>query len=276
MAYLDNFYHQFYGPEMGRKWIFLHGLMGFGQNWRRIIAGLEQTEHCFAFDQRGHGRSFKPETGYAQEDYADDLKRLADELGWKKFILVGHSMGGRNALAFADKYPGYVEKLVIEDIGPDSHPDAYEYYDYLLNLVPTPFATRDQARRFFNEDFIQQAKTRESVEVISKFLYSNIEEKPDGTLDWRFSKYAIIESVKAGRSRDRWQEVKDLKMPTLLIRGEHSHELSVESYQKMLASNPMIKGVEIKGAGHWVHSDQAQAFVEALKSFVGDFPVPQK
>ncbi|MDG0815295.1 alpha/beta fold hydrolase [Bdellovibrio svalbardensis] len=280
MAYLDNFNHQFYGPETGspepRKWIFIHGLMGFGQNWRRIISGLEKTERCLAFDQRGHGRSFKPESGYSPEDYADDLKKIVDELGWKKFNLVGHSMGGRNVLVFASKYPEYVDKLVIEDIGPESSANAHEYYAYLLNLAPTPFASRDEARKFFAEDFIQKAKTRENVEVLSKFFYSNMEEKPDGTVDWRFSKYAIIESVKAGRNMDRWQEVRDLKVPTLLIRGESSQELSQQNYEAMLASNPMIKGVVIPGAGHWVHSDQAQAFVEALKSFVGDFPSPEK
>lgn len=276
MSYLDNFYHHFYGPETGRKWIFVHGLMGFGQNWRRIVSALEQTENCLTFDQRGHGRSFQPESGYTPEDYADDLKKIADEIGWKKFVLVGHSMGGRNVLVFASKYPQYVEKLVIEDIGPEASGNAHEYYEYLLNLAPTPFSSRDEARKFFMEDFIQTAKTRENVEVMAKFFYSNMEEKPDGTVDWRFSKRAIIESVKAGRNVDRWQEVKDLKVPTLLVRGENSRELSPENYKAMLASNPMIKGVEIEGAGHWVHSDQPQAFVDALKSFVGDFPASEK
>ena len=276
MAYIDNFNYHFYGPDEGRKWIFIHGLMGFGQNWRRITSGLEQTERCFAYDQRGHGRSFKPATGYSPEDYADDLKKIVDELGWKKFILVGHSMGGRNVLVFAAKYPEYVEKLVIEDIGPEASPNASEYYDYLLNLAPTPFANRDEARQFFAEDFVKIAKTRENVDVMSKFFYSNMDEKPDGTVDWRFSKNGIIESVKAGRDRDRWQELESLKMPSLLIRGENSKELSPETYKAMLASNPMIKGVEIAKAGHWVHSDQPQAFVEALKSFVGDFPLPEK
>lgn len=276
MSYLNKFYHHFYGPESGRKWIFVHGLMGFGQNWRRIIMGLEKTEHCLAYDQRGHGRSFKPEIGYTPEDYADDLKKIADELGWKKFILVGHSMGGRNVLVFASKYPEYVEKLVIEDIGPESNPGAYEYYEYLLNLVPTPFATREEARNFFAQEFIKTAKTREHVEVISKFFYSNIEEKADGTFDWRFSKVGIIESVKAGRDVDRWQEVRNLKVPTLLVRGQNSQELTTESYQAMLSMNSMIRGVEISNAGHWVHSDQAETFVQVLKSFVGDFPEAEK
>ncbi|WP_413576011.1 alpha/beta fold hydrolase [Bdellovibrio sp. HCB290] len=271
MAYLDNFNYQIYGPEDGRKWVFIHGLMGYGQNWRRIISGLEATERCLAYDQRGHGRSFQPESGYSPEDYTNDLKQIVDELGWDKFILVGHSMGGRNVLAFASMYPEYVEKLIVEDIGPEASAKAYEYYEYLLNLAPTPFASREEARKYFMEDFVKTAKTREKVEVMSQYFYSNMIEKPDGTVDWRFSKYGIIESVKAGHTRERWDQVRDLKMPTLWIRGEKSQELKPDIYQRILAENPMIKGVEIPGAGHWVHSDQSQTFIETLKSFVGDF-----
>lgn len=271
MAYLQNFYHQFYGPERGRKWIFVHGLMGFGQNWRRIISGLEQTERCFAFDQRGHGRSFKPASGYSPEDYANDLKQIVDELGWDQFVLVGHSMGGRNVLNFASRFPERLSHLVIEDIGPEASPGAHEYYEYLLNLVPSPFVSRAQAKRYFSEDFVKTAKTRESVQVMSQYFYANMEEKPDGTVDWRFSKQGIIDSVKEGRADDRWGEIRGLRVPTLLVRGERSQELSHANYVDMLACNSMIKGVEIPNAGHWVHSDQPQAFIEALRMFVGVF-----
>lgn len=269
MAFLDNFYHNSYGPEDGRKWVFVHGLMGYGQNWRRVITGLEKTERCFAYDQRGHGRSFQPESGYSPENYANDLKQIVDELGWEKFVLVGHSMGGRNVANFAARFPERVEKLVIEDIGPESNPNAHEYYEYLLNLVPTPFKSRDEARRYFFETFVNEAKTRENVQVMANYFYANMIEQADGSVNWRFSKQGIIESVRLGRSGDRWTEVANLKMPTLLVRGENSKELSRENYEQMLASNPFIEGVEIPGAGHWVHSDQPQAFIEALQKFVG-------
>lgn len=271
MSYLDNFYHHFYGPENGRKWVFVHGLMGYGQNWRRIISGLDSTERCLAYDQRGHGRSFKPESGYAPEDYSHDLWQIVNELGWDQFVLVGHSMGGRNVLNFASRYPERVSHLVIEDIGPEGNPGAHEYYEYLLNLVPTPFASRDDAKKYFFEDFVKNARTRENVQVMANYFYSNMEEKPNGTVDWRFSKDGIIDSVRLGRSGDRWAEVGSLKMPTLLVRGGNSKELTRENYEKMLAPNPLIKGVEIPEAGHWVHSDQPQAFIEALKMFVGGF-----
>jgi esterase len=271
MAFLDNFYFQLYGPENGRKWVFVHGLMGYGANWRKIVSGLEATERCLTYDQRGHGRSMKPLTGYTPEDYASDLKEILDELGWSKIVLVGHSMGGRNVLNFAYQYPEYVSQLVIEDIGAEANPSAHEYYENLLDLIPVPFESRTAARDYFMGEFVKVAQTKEPVQILAQYFYSNVEEKEDGSVNWKFSKDAIIESVKAGRENDRWAEVKALTMPTLLIRGENSKELSSESYKKMLDLNEVIRGVEISQAGHWVHSDQPQDFLTAIKSFVGGF-----
>ncbi|MBC7370012.1 MAG: alpha/beta hydrolase, partial [Bdellovibrionaceae bacterium] len=127
------------------------------------------------------------------------------------------------------------------------------------------------ARKFFNGEFQKVATARDRLEVLSQFFYANIEEKPDGTADWRFSKKGILETVTQGRSEDRWNEVQSLKMPTLWVRGANSKELSPENYQKILGSNPLISGVEIPDAGHWVHSDQPTLFIAALKNFAGGF-----
>src|SRR5512135_2152018 len=101
MSYLDNFSYQVLGNEKGAKVVFLHGLMGSGVNWRKIAQSLEADYQVLIFDQRGHGRSFQPSSGYAPEDYANDLALILEELRWEKILLVGHSMGGRNALHFA-------------------------------------------------------------------------------------------------------------------------------------------------------------------------------
>lgn len=271
MSYLDNFNYKIYGPSHGRKWIFLHGLMGYAQNWRKVISGLEATEQCLVYDQRGHGKSFQPTSGYTSKDYADDLRLIVDELQWDQFILVGHSLGGRNVLNFASRFPESLTHLVIEDIGPESDPDGPLYYEQLLNVVPTPFTSRTAAKGFFQGEFLKKAKTRENPEIMAGYFYANMEEKADGTVDWRFSKNGILESVHELHKEEKWNEVESLQVPTLLVRGAQSPRLSPEIYAKMLDSNSMIKGVEIPGAGHWVHSDQPHAFIDVLKSFVGGF-----
>jgi pimeloyl-ACP methyl ester carboxylesterase len=265
-SYLSQFFYTLSGPENGRKWVFLHGLMGYASNWRKVLSGMA-SERVLAFDQRGHGRSFKPASGYASEDYADDLFKISEELGWESFILVGHSMGGRNALAFAHKYPHKVQKLVIEDIGPESSPQAIDYYEKLLGAVPTPFSTKLQAKEFFMNEWPSLGVVHENILALGQYLYSNLEDKADGSVDWRFSKQAIMASVVEGRAKDVWHELRSLTMPTLVIRGENSKELSSEVFQRMCVANPGVRGVQILNAGHWVHADQSQEFLRNILEF---------
>jgi esterase len=271
-SYLSQFNYQLFGPEEGRKWVFLHGLMGYGLNWRKIATGLQESERVLIFDQRGHGKSWKPKTGYAPEDYAEDLYLITQELGWERFILVGHSMGGRNALMFAHKFPEKVERLIIEDIGPDSNPGAPDYYRKLFAIVPAPFPTKLAAKEFFLNEFPKVFKITDQPETLGAYLYSNIIELQDGRADWRYDKEAMIATVVQGRAQDHWREFRTLPMPTLIIRGETSKELPRDIFLRMSVSNPRIEAVEISNAGHWVHSDQPAEFLRIIRQFTGLSP----
>jgi pimeloyl-ACP methyl ester carboxylesterase len=176
-------------------------------------------------------------------------------------------MGGRNALSFAHKYPKSVEKLVIEDIGPDPQMQAITYYKNLLGSVPTPFPSKLAAKEFFLNDWPKLGVVHENVLTLGQYLYSNMDEQPNGSVEWRFSKEAIMASVLQGRAKDVWHELRTLTMPTLVIRGENSTELSADVFQKMIVANPSIQGLQIPNAGHWVHADQADAFSRAILQF---------
>jgi esterase len=269
MSVLDRFFYQVKGQPDGREWVFLHGLMGFSANWMKIVSELQGSESCLVFDQRGHGRSFHPDSGYAAKDYAMDLHEITEALSWKYFVLVGHSLGARNALAFSELFPEKVEKLILEDPAVDFSAKSSDYYENLLAAIPSPFSNRDQARAFFQVDFAQKVKTREGGQMMAQFFYANMKEQPDGTVDWRFSKKGIIESVRNGANQDSWTQIQNLTRPTLVVRGERSQELSRESLQRILSLNPMIQGIEVRDAGHWVHADQPQVFTDVLKDFVG-------
>lgn len=267
-SYLSQFNYQITGPENGRKWVFLHGLMGYALNWRRIIKSIEDTERVLVFDQRGHGKSWSPETGYAPEDFADDLFLIAEELGWDKFILVGHSMGARNALQFADKFPDKVEKLILEDMGPEGNPKALDFYQWLFATVPTPFTNKRAAKEFFLNEFktLSRGKTT-NPETLGAYFYSNMMELSDGRATWRFKPENMLAVIKEGRIKERWKEFKSLSMPTLVIRGETSNELSREVFEQMCSVNSAVSGIEVSNAGHWVHSDQPETFIQAIRQF---------
>jgi esterase len=270
MSDLDQFHHYFMGNPESPKLVFLHGLLGFSANWRSVARRFESDYRVFVFDQRGHGRSIQPEQGYAPENYADDLLKLLDELKWEKINLVGHSMGGRNALNFASRFPDRVEKLVIEDIGPIGNPMAADGYRQMFKVIPIPFPSREAALAFMSYEFPKVWPQGGS--QLGLFLYSNMVVRLDGQVEWKNSLTHVIDSVLEGHAQDRWSEWDSLRMPTLVIRGQLSRDLLAPIYDQMLQRNPRARGIVIEGAGHWVHFEKLDAFVNALREFLDKGP----
>ena len=100
---------------------------------------------------------------------------------------------------------------------------------------------------------------------------ANLVEKAGFGLDWRFSRQGILQSAQEGQRADQWPEVRSLKIPTLVVKGEKSQYMPIEVYEKVLQSNPVIQGVIVPGAGHWVHAERPQQFIEILRQFAGLF-----
>ena len=82
-SFLSQFHYSVLGnPENPKKIVFIHGWIDFAANWRKIASRVENDFCCLIYYQRGHGRSFKPETGYSAQEFANDLNRITDEFGW--------------------------------------------------------------------------------------------------------------------------------------------------------------------------------------------------
>jgi esterase len=263
MSQLSLFNYQIYGHDDNPKLVFLHGLMGFASNWRSIAREFESSYQILLYDQRGHGKSFKPSSGYGTAEYAQDLITILDELGWDRCHLVGHSMGGRVAVETAHLYPERVEKLVIADIGPVSDMQSMTAIEEKINGVPVPFENRNAARSYFDNVFLQRYHS----ETLKQFFYANLEEKVDRTFDWKFSKHGILETIWKARAVQQWRQFESLNMPTLLLRGQLSDDLPEELYEEILQRNPKIIGKVISGAGHWIHAEEPQLVVRAIDDF---------
>src|SRR5205807_1207779 len=105
--------------------LLLHGFTGHAHAWDTLSIALQPHFHVYALDARGHGDS-DPADAYNAIAAFDDISGVVDQLGLRALVLVGLSMGGRNAMYFTSKRPGLVQKLVIVDIGPElSHHAAY-------------------------------------------------------------------------------------------------------------------------------------------------------
>lgn len=265
----ESLYHRVLEPENGAPstglpLVFLHGLMGFAANWGKIWPFFRTNRSVLVFDQRGHGRSFKPASGYSPDDYANDLKALLDRLGWGKCHIVGHSMGGRVALRFASLYPALTQTLTMEDSGAESRPERIRWIENLLGGIPTPFHEREEAKEFFSRHFAGDPLT-------ATFLFSNLETKDDSKFDWRFFAPGMIETVSKGRATDAMPEFTRLTAPTLLVRGGRSVEFPEEEAERMKNARANVELVTIAGAGHYVHAEKPAEFSRALDEFIRRF-----
>ena len=268
MTELDNFHFRIEGNDQGPKIVFLHGLLGSLANWRKITSAFTNQYHMLSFDQRGHGRSFHPNDGYTPTDYANDVRILLNEFGWSKVFIVGHSMGARNALEFAHLYPERVKGLIVEDIPLSKIAENATRMEDLIRSVPVPFPNRRVAKEYFLNDFVSQWRARPQVEMLGQFFFANIVENAEGQGVWRFNMPGIIQTIRSGRKRDWTEPLRDIMVPTLLIRGAQSDELLRDEYERILQLSPLIQGVEVADAGHWVHTDQTQRFCSILENFI--------
>lgn len=273
--FVDQFFTQITGRDSpdSPAIVFLHGVMGYAMNWRKIAKVFEDRYRVLTFDARGHGRSVHGDVAsnpgsYSPEGMAEDLKKILDDLGWKNVVLVGHSMGGRVAYAFAARWPGYVSKLVIEDIGPNMSPAGSSTVMRVLNAVPMPFADKRSAKVWFDSQFPKVFSDFRNAKALADWLYANVTEDENGRAVWRFDVEGVKEVVASGRSDRQWDDIRALSMPTLLMRGEFSSDLPRDVFDKILSENNKISGVEIQGAGHWVHSEKHDEFVAALTGFL--------
>ena len=122
-GYIDfqglSFHFLDYGGQ-GRDLVLLHGLASNARFWELTAPHLAKGFRVLALDQRGHGASAKPDTGYDFSTVAADVASFVQSLGLKRPILVGHSWGGNVGMQVAGDYPSLLAGLCASTVGPSN------------------------------------------------------------------------------------------------------------------------------------------------------------
>lgn len=248
--------------DSGTPVVFLHGLFGQGRNWNTIGKALLPDHRVTLVDLPNHGRSPWTER-IDYREMADTVAReVLEPLG--PVCLVGHSMGGKVAMMLALRHPELVERLVVADIAPVGYSSAREFTGYieaLRGLDLGSIATREDA-----EAALAPAVPAPSVRA---FLLQNLRREGDS---WRWQPNLGV----LGRDIDRlagWPQeeaaaVAPYRGPVLWVAGATSHYIRPEYDDTMRALFPHYRKVTIKGAGHWVHSEKPEIFLEVLRRFL--------
>ena len=241
----------------GQPFVILHGLFGYSDNWQTHAKKIAEFYRVILVDQRNHGHSDWNEE-FSYELMAEDLKELCDRLELKKIILMGHSMGGKTAMLFAQKYPGLLDKLIIVDMGVKAYPMHHEEIIRGLKAIDVSQGlSRSEAEK-------QLAGYVESPGV-RQFLLKNLYWTPEKRLAWRMNIPVLErEMEEILKAVDPSAEV---FTPTLFIRGELSNYILDKDWPEIEAIFPDATLVSVPGAGHWVHAEAPKEFLDAVLSF---------
>lgn len=249
------------GPAAAPPVCFLHGGAAHAHWFDRVIPALVGRFHAISLDQRGHGRSAWPTPpAYATQDFASDLLGLMDALGWERMALVGHSMGGHNAMAFAAWHPERVSALVIVDSRPQLPPDRIDRMRERGQRPPRLHPTAEDAVRAFR---LLPKETRADPALLTHLARAGLIGTERG-YRYRFDPacYANREPV------DCWPLLPRITAPALVVRGELSPILPAEMAARLAATIPRAELVAIPGAYHHLMLDAPEAFTATLDRFL--------
>ena len=198
--------------------------------------------------------------------YVADLEGFCAALGLDSFVLVGHSMGGRNSLVFASRHPGQLQKLVAVDVGPDMDPRGSQRITQELISAPSEFNSFEEMFELVNGQnrFASESVIRRRVQYASRQL-------PNGKFGWRYDS-EIREARRRGGSApqmDLWPELPKIACPTLVIRGTETDVLATDTAQRMLKELPDGHLTEVQRAGHMVFEDNPEDTIAAMRKFIG-------
>lgn len=260
-----------WGDPKARPVVMLHGIRGYAETFAGVAAALQPHWRVIAYDQRGRGRSdWDPARHYDTPTYVGDLARVVDHLGLDRFHLLGHSMGGINAIVYAATQPHRVARLVVEDAGPGAFEQSAGARRIQAELKDTPevFDSWEQAAAFMRalRPTVTEAAREERLRSMLKPL-------PRGGFTWRYDHAGIAATrlqPDPARVVDLVPHVQALACPTLVVRGARSDYLQPDMVARMQALNPRIRAVDIPDAGHYVHDDNPWAFCAAVREFLDE------
>ncbi|PIF03001.1 MAG: alpha/beta hydrolase [Propionibacterium sp.] len=243
--------------------VFIHGLFGQGKNWKSIAKEMSLEATSMLIDSPNHGHSEWTEyfdyKEFSETIYAEIISHQKFSNG---FAIIGHSMGGKIAMQIALSHPEKVQLLTVVDISPVSktlHPNFAKYFSALLALDLEKLTSRKEAD--------QKLSTAIPNPIVRSFFLQNLhrEKNNNRKWGWRLNIEMLSKSLELVGG---WPEVTGTYTgPVLWLAGANSDYVKPEHMAAMRSLFPRTTLVKIKDAGHWLHSEQPEAFVTSLKTY---------
>jgi esterase len=243
----------------GEPVVVLHGLFGSKRNWATIASRLAAGRRVLAADLRNHGESPWDD----RHDYpalAADVARVIESKVDGPAAVLGHSMGGKAAMALALERPELVSRLVVVDIAPARS-----------TATPIEFVRALRAVRL--ADYGQRLDVKEALAeaipdpAVRAFLTLNLAAGPEG-LAWTVNLAALEDNFDAILGFPEPPPGREFGKPTLFIAGGLSPYLQPHHRPAIERLFPAATIEVIAGAGHWVHAEASGAFLAVVQRFL--------
>ena len=233
--------------------VFLHYYGGSSRTWRFVMDALSPRVRTVATDHRGWGRSEAPADGYSIEDLADDAQGVIEAMGLRRFVLVGHSMGGKTAQLLASRRLPGLEGLVL--IAP-SPPSPTRLSDEQRAVMSGAYASRESVEWVLDNVL---TATRLSGDVREQVVADSLAGAAQAKLAW--PNVAMLEDIT--------HDVSAIDVPVLVISGDRDQVDSIETLREELL--PRVAGARLhvlSGVGHLSPLEAPSQLAAAISDFV--------
>ena len=239
--------------------VLLHGLFGAARNFGAIQRALSQQFRVICLDMRNHGDSpHGADMRYPTQ--AADVRETLQSLGVSRPALIGHSMGGKAAMAMALQWPDAVARLLVSDIAPVAYEHGNTLFTAAMKAIPlTPALTRQQADTALAK-VVSDATLR-------PFLLQNL--RFGASPKWRIGLHEIEAAIP---DLEGWINQSTVYPgPSVFVTGARSDYVLPEHRPLIRSLFPAARFVAIKNAGHWIHADNPAGFLSVVEAFLHGF-----
>lgn len=245
-----NIHYLEWGAADAPPVVCVHGYTGSADAFNALARHLQHRLRIVAPDVRGHGESAWSRDGaYGYLDQASDIAALVDRLELETFALIGTSMGGIIAMAYAGAHPRQLRALVINDVGPEVEQGSQRITS-MVGARPASFATLDEAIAYrASASPILAARPAEDQHELALGV---LKQAADGRWVWKMDPAYIEQRIARGAPArpDLWPALAALPCPTQVIWGTTSDVLGEAQARRMVATLPRGELVEVPGIGH--------------------------
>ncbi len=241
--------------------ILIHGLFGNLDNLGVLARDLQKEHNVIQVDLRDHGLSPRsPQVNYP--DMAQDVLELIDQLAIEKAIIIGHSMGGKVAMALTAIAPDRIGKVVAIDVAPVNYQvRRHDSIFTALNAVSAAGITQRQEAAQLMRESIKE-------EGVIQFLLKSFQNG-----EWRFNVPALWDQY---NNIVGWQPIPPWPHPILFIRGELSPYIQDSHRDDIARQFPQARAHVVAGTGHWVHAEKPDSVLRAIHRFIDDNPAAKQ